>query len=108
MALVLSKEGGKGGMVFWPVFGAANQLLAALALLVGYLYLRSVNRPTAPIVIPMVFVFLITSLAMAMNAYNNLMKGDILLFSVSSIILILEVFIIFESVKALKRREELT
>ena len=108
MALVLSKEGGKGGMVFWPVFGAANQLLAALALLVGYLYLRSVNRPTAPIVIPMVFVFLITSLAMAMNAYNNLMKGDILLFSVSSLILILEIFIIFESVKALRRKEELT
>ena len=102
MALVLSKEGGKGGMVFWPVFGAANQLLAGLALLVGYLYLRKLNRPTLPILIPMVLVLLITSLAMTMNAWNNFLKGDILLFSVSSLILILEIFLILESVKAIK------
>ena len=102
MALVLSKEGGKGGMVFWPVFGAANQLLAGLALLVGYLYLRSVNKPTWPVSIPMIFVLIITSLAMAMNAWNNLMKGDILLFSVSFIILLLESFIIFETIKAVR------
>ena len=103
MALVLSKEGGKGGMVFWPVFGAANQLLAGLALLVGYLYLRKINRPTLPIVVPMIFVLLITSLAMAMNAWNNFMKGDILLFVTSSIILILEVFLILEAVKAIRK-----
>ncbi|WP_461831429.1 carbon starvation CstA family protein [Aquifex sp.] len=102
MALVLSKEGGKGGMVFWPVFGAANQLLAGLALLVGYLYLRSVNKPTWPVSVPMIFVLIITSFAMAMNAWNNLMKGDILLFSVSFIILLLESFIIFETLKAVK------
>ena len=103
MALVLSKEGGKGGMVFWPVFGAANQLLAGLALLVGYLYLRRINRPTLPIVVPMIFVLLITSLAMAMNAWNNFMKGDVLLFITSSIILILEVFLILEAVKAIRK-----
>ena len=105
MALVLSKEGGKGGMVFWPVFGAANQLLAGLALLVGYLYLKKINRPTLPILVPMVLVLLITSLAMAMNAWNNFLKGDYLLFSVSSIILILEVFLVLESVKAIRRME---
>lgn len=103
MALVLSKEGGKGGMVFWPVFGAANQLLAGLAFLIGYLYLKRVNRPTLPILIPMIFVLFITSLAMAMNAWNNLMKGDLLLFSVSFIILLLEMFIIFESFRAVRR-----
>ncbi len=103
MALVLSKEGGKGGMVFWPVFGAANQLLAGLALLVGYLYLRRINRPTLPIVVPMIFVLLITSLAMAMNAWNNFRKGDALLFVTSFIILILEVFLILEAVKAIRK-----
>ena len=103
MTLVLSKEGGKGGMVFWPVFGAANQLLAGLALLVGYLYLRRANKPTLPILIPMISVLFITSIAMAINAWNNLMKGDMLLFSVSFIILLLELFIIFESVKATRK-----
>lgn len=103
MTLVLSKEGGKGGMVFWPVFGAANQLLAGLALLVGYLYLRRYNKPTLPILIPMISVLFITSLAMAINALDNLMRGDMLLFSVSFIILLLELFILFESVKATKK-----
>ncbi|NPA32931.1 MAG: carbon starvation protein A, partial [Aquificae bacterium] len=64
MALVLSKEGGKGGMVFWSLFGASNQLLAGLSFLAGYLYLRSEKRPTAPILLPMVFVLVITSYAM--------------------------------------------
>lgn len=105
MALVLSKEGGKGGMVFWPVFGAANQLLAGLALLVGFLYLRKVNRPTLPIVVPMIFVLLITSLAMAMNAWNNFIKGDMLLFVTSSLILILEIFLILEAIKAIRKTE---
>ncbi|HIP43654.1 MAG TPA: carbon starvation protein A [Aquifex aeolicus] len=103
MTLVLSKEGGKGGMVFWSVFGAANQLLAGLAFLVGYLYLRRSNKPTLPILIPMISVLFITSLAMVINAWNNLIKGDMLLFSVSFIILLLELFIVFESVKATKK-----
>ncbi|WP_461829194.1 carbon starvation CstA family protein [Aquifex sp.] len=105
MALVLSKEGGKGGMVFWPVFGAANQLLAGLALLVGYLYLKKINRPTLPILVPMILILLITSLAMAMNAWNNFLKGDYLLFTVSSVILILEVFLVLEAVKAVRRSD---
>ncbi len=108
MVLVLSREGGKGGMVFWPVFGAANQLLAGLALLVGYLYLRKMNKPTLPIVVPMILVLLITSLAMAMNACNNLLKGDITLFVTSSAILTLEVFLIFEAMKVIKRKTKVT
>ncbi|WP_457601202.1 carbon starvation CstA family protein [Hydrogenivirga sp.] len=102
MGLVLAKEGGKGGLVFWPVFGAANQLLAGLALLVTYLYLRKVNRPTAPVLIPLVLVLVITSVAMLMNLVNNAVKGDYLLAGVSGIILILEVALILESVNAVR------
>ncbi len=102
MALVLAKEGGKGGLVFWPVFGASNQLLAGLALLVTYLYLRSSGRPTLPVMIPLVSVLLITSLAMLMNAVNNALKGDYLLAGVSTFIILLEVAIIMESIRALR------
>ncbi len=102
MALVLAKEGGKGGLVFWPVFGAANQLLAGLALLVTYLYLRRSNRPTLPILIPLLGVLVITSTAMFMNAVNNAIRSDYLLSTVSGIILILEVAIILEAIKAIR------
>ena len=105
MALVLAKEGGKGGLLFWPVFGAANQLLAGLALLVTYLYLRSEKRPTLPILLPLLLVLLITSTAMFLNMTNNLSKGDYLLASVSGVILLLEVAIILEAVKVLRAEE---
>lgn len=108
MALVLAKEGGKGGLLFWPVFGAANQLLAGLALLVTYLYLRREQRPTLPILIPLVLVLIITSVAMFMNMTTNALRGDYLLASVSGVILILEVLIILESINAIRieRRAE--
>jgi len=102
MGLVLAKEGGKGGLLFWPVFGAANQLLAGLALLVTFLYLRREGKPTLPVLVPLVGVLVITSLAMFMNLVNNATKGDYLLAGVSGIILILEVAIILESVRAIR------
>ncbi len=103
MGLVLAKEGGKGGLLFWPVFGAANQLLAGLALLVTYLYLKKAKRPTLPVLIPLVAVLLITSVAMFMNAVSNALKGDYLLSGVSGVILILEVAIILESLRVMRR-----
>ena len=105
MGLVLAKEGGKGGLLLWPVFGAANQLLAGLALLVTYLYLRFSGRPTAPYLIPLIGVIIITSTAMALNMVSKFREGDYLLSGVSAIILILEVLIILESVKALREGE---
>ena len=102
LALVLAKEGGKGGLVFWPVFGAANQLLAGLALLVTYLYLKRSSKKTLPVLIPLIAVLLITSTAMLMNAINNFAKGDYLLAFVSSLILLLEAVIILESVRAVR------
>ncbi len=105
MGLVLAKEGGKGGLLLWPVFGAANQLLAGLALLVTYLYLRFSGKPTAPFLIPLIGVIIITSTAMAINAVNMFNKGDLLLSGVSAIILLLEVLIVFESIKAVRSGE---
>ncbi len=102
MGLVLAKEGGKGGLVFWPVFGAANQLLAGLALLVAYLYLRREGRPTLPVLIPLILVLIITSTAMFMNTVNNALRGDYLLAFVSGTILVLEVAIILEAVNAIR------
>ncbi len=102
MVLVFSKEEGKGGFLFWPIFGAANQLLAALALLVSFLYLRSERKPTLAILIPFMLVLIITSSAMFLNFLNNTLKKDILLATVSFIILTLEVVIILESIRVVK------
>ncbi len=54
----------------WFSFGASNQLLAALALLIVSVWLRSVGRNPAYAVIPMLFMYVTTMAAFLVTAYN--------------------------------------
>ena len=66
LALVLS-----GTWVYlWQLFGASNQLLAALSLLLVTLWLRSIGRSAAYAGIPMVFMYVTTVAASLITAYN--------------------------------------
>jgi carbon starvation protein len=68
MGLVLS-----GTWVYlWQLFGAANQLMAALSLLLVTVWLRSVGRNPAFAGIPMVFMYVTTMAATVVTAYNLL------------------------------------
>jgi carbon starvation protein len=68
MALVLS-----GTWVYlWQLFGASNQLLAALSLLLVTVWLRSVGRNPSFAGIPMVFMYVTTMAATVVTAYNLL------------------------------------
>ncbi len=66
---------GKGALTLWPLFGAANQLLAALALLVVTLYLKQKGGIRYLVTaIPCLFMLIITSWAMVKNElifYNS-------------------------------------
>jgi carbon starvation protein len=68
MGLVLS-----GTWVYlWQMFGASNQLMAALSLLLVTVWLRSVGRNPAFAGIPMVFMYVTTMAATLVTAYNLL------------------------------------
>ncbi|MCF7954165.1 MAG: carbon starvation protein A [Phycisphaerae bacterium] len=68
--------GGKGALKLWPLFGAVNQLLASLALLVITMYLRRKGGLkfifTA---IPCVIMLVITCCAMTVNEQKFIMKA---------------------------------
>jgi carbon starvation protein len=66
LALVLS-----GTWVYlWQLFGASNQLLAALSLLLVTVWLRSIGRNPAFAGIPMLFMYVTTMAATIVTAYN--------------------------------------
>jgi carbon starvation protein len=66
LALVLS-----GTWVYlWQLFGASNQLLAALSLLLVTLWLASTHRNPAYAGIPMLFMYVTTVAASLVTAYN--------------------------------------
>ena len=51
---------GKGALILWPLFGAVNQLLAGLALLILTLYLRRRGSYYWVALIPCVFIMSMT------------------------------------------------
>lgn len=53
--------------LLWPVFGASNQMIASLTLLVLALYFWQQRRPVLPLVIPMLFVMVVTLLSLGLH-----------------------------------------
>lgn len=58
------------GLVLWPLFGATNQILAALALLTVSVYLLKRGKPTIYTMAPMVFMLLTAGSAMSINFFK--------------------------------------
>ncbi|MEL7648059.1 MAG: carbon starvation protein A [Sedimentibacter sp.] len=63
----------------WPIFGSANQLLAALALLALAVYLKKAGKNYHMITIPMVFMLVVTLSALALLIKNNIASGNFVL-----------------------------
>jgi len=54
----------------WQLFGASNQLMAALSLLIVTVWLASAGRNPTYAAIPTVFMYVTTLVATAVTAYN--------------------------------------
>lgn len=81
-ALILMNTGPGMWSQFWTLFGAANQLLAALTLLVISVWLHKNNKRLAFTLIPMMFVLITTLVALIQLSRSNWMNSsgmDILL-----------------------------
>ena len=70
-----------GYTIIWPLFGAANQLLAALALLAVCAWLGNAGKNNKMFYIPMVFMLVVTLTSLAMTLQTQTLKimagGDI-------------------------------
>jgi carbon starvation protein len=109
MILAFYSGDGKGGMVIWPLFGATNQLLAGLSLMVITIYLLRKKRSIMPAVIPFIFMVVMDGWAMLINIKNFATTGKILLLVLAIIIFGLLVWMIVETLIAariLERRAE--
>jgi carbon starvation protein len=50
----------QAGWILWPIFGASNQMLAALTLLVMTLYFWQRKKQVIALILPMIFIMLVT------------------------------------------------
>jgi carbon starvation protein len=89
---------GTGAMTLWPLFGSANQLLAALALLVVTIYLKRRGGIRYLVTaIPCLFMLLITNWAMVENELNFVANGDWLLVFIGAVIFALALWMTVEA-----------
>nr|WP_206076219.1 carbon starvation protein A [Marinitoga lauensis] len=103
MALALSADGGKGALILWPVFGALNQLLASLALLIGTVYLAKKRKPIWITGLPMLFMMVITLYATFMNLKKFIASNNGLLIFITVATLIIALWIIIEGFIAIAK-----
>ncbi len=94
--------GGKGALKLWPLFGSVNQLLAGLALLIVTIYLARRKTNFVFTAIPMIFMVIVTGWAMIYNINNFYTSQNWMLFIVGLIVILLEIWMIIESIVVMK------
>lgn len=86
----------------WPIFGSANQLLGAIALLAVSVWLAKMGKTNWYTKYPMYFMFAITFTALITLVWGNLTKGNYLLSFFGIALLILSVLLGSLANKSLK------
>ncbi len=93
-ALMGATEGYKA---IWPVFGASNQLVAALALVVVSSYLVAIKRPTKFTLYPAYFMLMTTLAALVFQGIRFFRDGSFLLAIVTVLLIVLALVIVYEA-----------
>ncbi len=88
---------GAGALKLWPVFGALNQLLAGLALLVITTWLRPRTKGYWLTLLPALFMLVMTSWSLIQGLGRYAAARNWLLFGVSGVVLLLEAWMIVET-----------
>lgn len=107
--LALFTDGGKGlgsgGFILWPVFGTTNQLIGGLTLLTLYVLLRRARRPRLVVLVPMVFLLVMTTWAGVEGLVAETRRGNAVVVVFGALFLALEAVVLFEGLRALRRAE---
>lgn len=82
----------------WPVFGATNQLLAGLALLVVFVWLRKKGKNSIFVIIPMLFMLIMTLWALFQLILES---GFTMVGIIAIVLLILAVILIIEAFRTI-------
>ncbi|UCF71756.1 MAG: carbon starvation protein A [candidate division WOR-3 bacterium] len=87
----------------WPVFGAANQLVAALALFVVTAWLLSRSKPVRYALYPALFMLATTVAALLYQFFGFVREGKIGLCLIVTLLLVLTFFMLIEVLRATRR-----
>jgi carbon starvation protein len=94
-------------MSIWPVFGSANQLLAALALLALTAWVDYLRKGYLFVMIPMLFMFAVTLTSLGMLIYTNFIGTNYTLAVISALLFALALLLGIKSYGVLTNNKEI-
>ena len=94
---------GTGGMIIWPLFGTTNQILAALTMAILVVMLLRKRRPVLPVMLPLVFVLVMSVFALVIQVGQYYAAGNWLLLALDVVVLVAALWVIAESGIAIAR-----
>jgi carbon starvation protein len=90
----------------WPIFGSANQLLAALALLTIAVWLMRKKINATFVTIPMFFMFTVTLTSLGLFAWKNYQDKVYVLSLIAGLLFVLSIALIILASKSLRKEIE--
>lgn len=104
IAVFAGETPGNGGLVLWPLFGATNQLLAGLALMVALFYLARRSKPLAAVAIPMFAMMLMPAWAITYDLFTNWIPSRSIVLSLFGLIILgLQIWMVAEGILVWKK-----
>ena len=92
---------GAGALKLWPLFGATNQCLAALALLAITVYLKQRGGLRYLVAgLPAAFMIVMTTWALILNEISFIKTGNIMLTVINAAVLLIALWIVVEGLNA--------
>ncbi|MGJ3234176.1 carbon starvation CstA family protein [Marivirga sp.] len=90
----------------WPIFGSANQLLAALALLAVAVWMIKSGKKAGFLLIPMFFMFVVTLSSLFVLAFQNFEKGIYSISIIAGLLFVLAIVLLILAKRCLKKEDE--
>ena len=92
----------KLGWALWPIFGASNQMLASLILMMLSIYFWKKNKPVFPLFIPFLFITITTFTSLLFNAKLFIHNGNFFLFTLEIVLIFFISWMLYEGFKIYK------
>ena len=94
---------GDGGNLIWPVFGATNQILASLTLLIVSIYLMKLGRPAIFTLAPMVFIIFMAFWASVWYLIDYFQTERWLLVALNLAVMVVSVMVMLEAMSVISK-----
>ncbi|WP_144604513.1 carbon starvation CstA family protein [Algoriphagus algorifonticola] len=87
----------------WPIFGSANQLLAALALLTIAVWMIRKKKNALFVTLPMFFMFTVTLASLGLFAWKNFQEEVYVLSIIAALLFVLAISLMVLATKSIKK-----